>query len=318
MKKTLSITLASIVAISGLQAAEDLSSMFSEGKASGQIREFSIVRSVTDTRPSQDEYTRKANAIGGFLKFETAELNGLSLGSAFYTTNGFLLQSPRDDSNPEADPSLLGPNNEDYSILGEAYLQYKRGNTTFKGGRQKLTTPLADADDYRMLPNLFEAYMLSNTDIPDTTLVVGHITRFAQGTFGRVYSGANLPNQILAATAGASAVDPKNQVGSFENMGSYAVGTRTDGVSVASATYTGVKGLKVQLWDYYAYDILNAVYGQVDYSMQLGAVKPFVAGQFIKEDNVGDSLLKNLGGDGKIDSLFWGVKAGMTIENFTA
>ncbi|MCJ7764623.1 MAG: OprD family porin, partial [Thiovulaceae bacterium] len=319
MKKTVILSLASIVAISGLQAAEDLSSMFSEGKASGQIREFSIIRNYKFS--ADDDFTRKANAIGGYLKYETAALYGLTLGSAFYTTNGFYLQSSK-ETNKAVDPTLLGPDNEDYSILGEAYLQYKRGNTTFKGGRQKLNTPLAGADDARMLPNLFEAYMLSNTDIPDTTLVVGQIMRFAQGTFGRAYNAdpTSPANQILAATGGYSAVDSRNQVGSFENMGSYAVGTHTDGVSVASATYTGVKGLKVQLWDYYAHDILNAVYGQVDYSMQVGAVKPFVAGQFIKEDNVGDNLLKNMnpGSDGKIDSLFWGVKAGMTIENLTA
>ncbi len=312
MKKTLSVSIASLFAITGLQAAEDLSSMFSEGKASGQIREFSVVRSVTDTRPGKDEYTRKANAIGGYLKYETADFNGLTLGTAFYTTNGFLLGSPRTDYTV-VDPSLLGPDNEDYSILGEAYLQYKRGKTVFKGGRQKLNTPLAGADDARMLPNLFEAYLLSNTDIPDTTLVVGHVTRFAQGTFGRVYTGG-----ILAATGGYSAVDARDQVGSFENMGKYAVGTHTDGVSVASATYTGITGLKVQLWDYYAYDILNAVYGQLDYSMKLGSVKPFIAGQFIKEDELGDKLLSNLGGDGKIDSLYWAAKAGLSIENFTA
>ncbi len=311
MKKTLGVSIASMVAVSGLCAAEDLSSMFSEGKASGQVREFSVARSITDTRPSGNDYTRKANAIGGFLKYETAELHGLTLGTAFYTTNGFLLGSPRTDYTV-VDPSLLGPDNEDYSLLGEAYLQYKRGNTTFKGGRQKLNTPLAGADDARMLPNLFEAYLLSNTDIPDTTLVVGHVTRFAQGTFGRVYTGG-----ILAATAGYSAVDTRDQVGTFENMGEYAVGKRTDGVSVASATYTGVKGLKVQLWDYYAHDILNAIYGQLDYSTQLGAFKPFVAGQFIKENELGDKLLSNLGGDGKIDSLYWAAKAGMSIENLT-
>ena len=317
MKKTLGASIASIVAVSGIYAAEDLSSMFSEGKASGQIREFSVARSITDTRPGGDDYTRKANAIGGFLKYETAELHGLTLGTAFYTTNGFLLGSPRTDYTV-VDPSLLGPDNEDYSILGEAYLQYKRGNTTFKGGRQKLNTPLAGADDARMLPNLFEAYLLSNTDIPDTTVVVGHVTRFAQGTFGRVYNGSNLANQMLSATSGYSAVDPRNQVGSFENMGKYAVGTATDGVSVASATYSGVKGLKVQLWDYYAYDILNAVYGQLDYSMAFGMAKPFVAGQFIKEDDLGDKLLANLGGDGRIDSLYWAAKAGISVENFTA
>lgn len=317
MKKhlVLSAMACGLIASGNLNAAEDLSSMFSEGKVSGQIREFSISRSVDYSNVTKKDYTRKANAIGGHLKFETADFKGLSFGTAFYTTNGFALGDRND--NTDVDPTLLGKNNESYSILGEAYLQYKYENTTFKGGRQKLDTPLAGSDDARMLPNLFEAYLLINTDIPDTTLIAGHVTKFAQGTFGRAYGAGGM----LGATSGYSAVDASNQVGDFENMGTYAVGKSTSGVSVVSATYTGVKGLKVQLWDYYAHDILNAVYGQVDYSWNCllsDSVKPFVAAQFIKEDDIGDNLLKGLGGTGDIDSFYYGLKLGFKVENFTA
>ena len=315
MKKIVISTVAALVAVTSVNAAEDLSSMFSEGKVSGQIREFSISRSVDYSDTSKDDYTRQANAVGGYLKFETADFAGLSLGTALYTTNGFLLDSPKDDY-IKVDPTLLGPGNEGYSILGEAYIQYKNANTTFKGGRQKLATPFAGTDDARMLPNLFEAYVLSNTDLPGTTLIAAHATRFAQGTFGRAYNGG-----ILAATSGYSFVDSRDQVGDFVNMGTYAVGTATDGVSIVSATYTGVDRLKVQLWDYYAHDILNAIYGQVDYSwncLLTNKVKPFVAAQFIKENDIGDKLLKNAGGDGSIDSLYWAAKVGAKVENFTA
>ena len=317
MKKNIVISTIAVGLLSSIniQAADDLSSMFSEGKVSGQIREFSISRSVEFSDSSKDDYTRKANAIGGHLKFETADYKGLSLGTALYTTHGFGLDSPKDDYT-EVDPTLLGENNDGYSLLGEAYLQFKYNNTTFKGGRQKLNTPMMGADDARMLPNLFEAYVLTNTDIADTTLMVAHITKFAQGTFGRAYGGG-----ILSSTAGYSAVDSKNQVGDFENMGTYAVDKSTSGVSIASVTYTGVKGLKVQLWDYYAHDIMNAIYAQVDYKWDCllsDSVKPFASAQLIKEDDVGDKEFKVLGGNGEIDSTYYGVKLGAKVENFTA
>ncbi|MEA2091306.1 MAG: porin, partial [Campylobacterota bacterium] len=54
------------------------------------------------------------------------------------------------------------------------------------------------------------------------------------------------------------------------------------------------------------------------YKMKVGSFKPFVAAQFIKENDIGDKLLKNLGGDGKIDSMYWGAKIGASIEKFTA
>jgi len=304
----LSAIVVGLMSTTNVFGAEDLSSMFSEGKVSGQIREFSISRTMDYSNPTKDDYTRKANAIGGHIKYETGDLNGLSLGTAFYTTNGFLNDSSKTDYT-KVDPTLLGVNNDAYSILGEAYLQYKSGNTIFKGGRQKLATPLAGADDARMLPNLFEAYLLINTDIADTTLIAGHVTKFAQGTFGRAYNGG-----FLAATAGYSATDTRNQVGTFTNMGTYAIGQETNGVSVVSATYTGVKNLKVQLWDYYAHDILNAIYGQADLSwkcMLSDNVKPFASAQFIKESAIGDKLA------GTTDGMYWGVKAGASVGNFT-
>ncbi len=308
MKKSISLSLLGFGLIAGVNtyAAEDLSSMFSEGKASGQIREFSIVRTYKFSDPSKEGYTRKANAVGGYLKFETADFKGLSLGTAFYTTNGFYLDSPKTDYT-KVDPTLLGPNNDSYSMIGEAYVQYKYANTTFKGGRQKLDTPLAGSDDARMLPNLFEAYLLINTDLPDTTIVAGQVTRFAQGTFGRVYNGG-----ILAVTSGYSLVDTRDQVGSFVNMGTYALGDgkATDGVTVASVTYTGIPNLKVQLWDYYAHDILNAIYGELNYSMPSGSVTPYVGAQFIKEDDVGDKFA------GSVNGLYVGAKAGVKVANF--
>ena len=303
MKNRLAMSLVAVGLLGSVNtfAAEDLSSMFSEGKTSGQVRMFSIDRKYQGS--AGNTLHRNATALGGHLKFETADYEGLSLGAAFYTTN-------RIASSPDIDPSLFGKNSDGYSILGEAYLQYKYGNTTFKGGRQKLDTPLAGSDDARMLPNLFEAYVVTNTDIPDTTLLAAHVTKFAQGTFGRVYTSG-----ILSATSGYSYTDAREQVGDFVNMGDYAIGRTTDGVTVGSATYAPNKNVKVQVWDYYAYDILNAVYGQVDLSwncLLTDKVHPFLSGQFIKENEVGDKLAGNL------DGMYWGAKFGAKVENFTA
>lgn len=303
----LSVVTAGLLGCVNVNAAEDLSSMFGEGKASGQIREFSISRTIDVSDNSG--YTRKANAVGGYLKYETAAFKGLTLGTAFYTTNGFGLNNV--ETSKYTDPTLLGKNNEDYTMLGEAYLQYKFDNTTFKAGRQKLDTPLAGSDDARMLPNLFEAYVLSNKDIANTTLIAAHVTKFAQGTFGRAYGAGG----ILGATAGYSSWDASNQVGDFVNMGTYAINQKTDGVTAAAAIYKMNEYVSAQLWDYYAHDILNAVYGQVDLKWKCllsDKIHPFFSAQFIKENEVGDKLL------GTIDGMYAAGKFGANVENFTA
>ena len=315
--KKIALSVATLGLVVSANAAEDLSSMFSEGKASGQIREFSVDREYQGTSwgiAGKEPIHRRGNAIGGHLKFETADYKGLSFGTAFYTTNGFLNDS--DYTNTEkVDETLFGPGNENLSFVGEAYLNYKYGKTNFRAGRQTLETPMMAGDDARMIRNLFEAYMLTNTDIEDTTITLGHVARFSQGTFGRVYGGG-----LLSVTSGYSYVDSDNNVGEFVNMGNYAIGKHTDGVTVASVVYTGIENLKLQLWDYYAYDMMNIIYGQADYSwtcLLSDAVKPYVAAQVIKEDSVGKDYMKDVMG-GSVNSMYVAAKVGAKVENFNA
>ncbi len=310
MKRLLYRSLLVSVMTLNSHAADDLAGMFKEGKAGGQIRAFYIDRDYSGIVSTH----RDATAIGGYLKYETGAWNGLNLGAAFYTTNGLMIRDNK-ATNPEVDPTLLGKDNDSITYLGEAYLQYKNGNTTFKGGRQKLDTPMAGSDDARMLPNLFEAYMLSNTDIKDTTLMAGHITKFAQGTFGRAYNGAGTyADKVLSITSGYSMVDSKNHVGEFVDMGTSAIGENTLGVSLVSASYTGVKGLKLQVWDYYAYDILNAIYAEASYGWSYtSGIAPYVAAQWINERDVGSNSMAELN---KVKSDFMGAKAGVKVANF--
>jgi hypothetical protein len=308
MRGTVSLSLLASALIVNAFGADNAAGMFSEGKVSGQFREFSISREVDDTRPVvNNDYTRKANTVGGYLKYETGAWNGLSFGAAAYGTIGVHLGN-RANVN-DVDPTLLSKDNKNDVYLGEGYLQYKNGNTTFKGGRQKLDTPMAGSDDARMLPNLFEAYVLSNTDIKDTTLIAAHVTKFAQGTFGRAYT-----NGVLSATAGYSLVDSRNQTGTFTDMGKYAIGVDTDGVSVAAAIYSGIPGLKLQIWDYYAHDILNAIYAEANYGWSMAnGVAPYVAAQWINERDVGSNTVAAVQ---KVESDFIAAKAGIKVANF--
>lgn len=315
MRHTVRLSLLASVMVLSASAADDLAGMFKEGKASGQLRAFYIDRDY-DGYTDATSVHRNATAIGGYLKYETGVWNGLSLGTAFYTSNGLFLKDKTTSTgtdNPEVDPTLLGKSNESLSYLGEAYVQYKNGNTTFKGGRQKLDTPMAGSDDARMLPNLFEAYVLSNTDVKDTTLIAAHVTKFAQGSFGRVYNGG-----VLSVTSGYSLVDSKTHVGEFVDMGTYAIGENTGGVSVAAAIYSGVPGLKLQLWDYYAQDILNAVYAEANYGWSYASgVAPYVAAQWINERDVGSNGVANSTNKlANIDSDFIGAKVGVKLSNF--
>ncbi|MFT5874864.1 MAG: imipenem/basic amino acid-specific outer membrane pore [Clostridium sp.] len=305
----LSVITVGLLSSVSVQAADDISSMFSEGKTSGEIRAFYINRDDT-TKPDN----QIATAIGGHLKYETAALNGLSLGTAFYTTNR-ILKSLESDTASMLNTTLFKNDGSSYSLLGEAYVQYNAkalgSKTVFKVGRQKLNTPLAGADDARMVPNLFEAYVMQNQDIANTTIVLAHVTKMAAGSFSNAYNGG-----IVGATGGYTAVagNTAKYQGEFTNMGEWAVGESTSGVSTLGVTYKN-NNLKLQAWDYYAHDILNAVYLQADVKWKCvlsDAVKPFAAAQYINESDIGNSYA------GKVDSDFIGAKFGASIGGLKA
>ena len=292
-----------------LHAADDLSSMFSEGKVSGEIRAFYINRD--DTTKSDNQV---ATALGGHLKYETEAYNGLSLGAAFYTTNR-ILRGLESANSALLNTTLVKNDGSSYSLLGEAYVAYNAENlgskTVFKLGRQKLNTPLAGTDDARMLPTLFEAYLLQNNDISDTTIVLAHITKVAPGSFANAYNGG-----IVGATAGYSAIagNTAQYQGEFTNVGTWAAGKSTSGVTTLGITYKN-DTIKFQAWDYYAFDLLNALYLQADFkwnSFITESIKPFASVQYIKEDDIGSAYL------GKVDSNFYAAKVGAKISGLTA
>lgn len=302
MRDTVSLSLLVSALVVNAMAADSLESMFKEGKASGQIRAFYIDRSI-DFSGATADYSRDGLTVGGYLKYETGAWNGLSLGTAFYTTNKL---DSKSSIAKENDATLFDSTTSNgYSTLGEAYVQYKNGNTAFKAGRQKLDTPLAGTDDARMLPNLFEAYVLSNTDVKNTTLIAAHVTKIAYGTFANAYAGGE-----LAVTSGYGLVAPYKS-GHFQNMGTAAIGDDTNGVTAIAAIYSGIPGLKLQIWDYYAHDILNVIYAEANYGWSYASgVAPYVAAQWINERDVGSNNVIN-----NVQSDFIAAKMGVKIGN---
>ncbi|MET0071657.1 MAG: OprD family outer membrane porin [Candidatus Thiodiazotropha sp.] len=173
------------------------------------------------------------SAIGGKLGYVSPGWKGLSAGATFYTTGELF-----DDDNGD----FFSSENGSYSILGEAYLQGELANTRLRIGRFELDTPHADTDDIRMVPNTFQGLLLSNSDIPATTLYLTHLDKWA----------------------GVDADIPE----SFNEMNG------DDGVTAVGAVYEGIAQLAVQGWYYQGSNFaklfyLEALYESDDFSVGL-------------------------------------------------
>ena len=306
-KKSIALSLAAMVGITGLQAAEDLSTMFSEGTTSGQIRMFYIDRQYQGG--SGADTHRNSLAAGGHLKFETAAWKGLSVAASLYTTNGM------DAFNYNAvDPSLLGTGLNSYSILGEAYANIDLTDfgtkTSAKLGYQRYDVPMMGSDDARMLPNTFDAYKLMNKDVENMNFQLAQVNRIAYGTFSNIYGGG-----ILGATAGYP-IDGNVGTGHYINLGEASVDKSTDGVTNALVSFKN-ENFRAKISNDYAWDQYNTIY--VDAGTTFSVVS--LDAQVIKQNSVGDANLqystKVAGGDGKVDSLYWAVKLGAKAAGFS-
>ncbi|MCW8821123.1 MAG: OprD family porin [Sulfurovum sp.] len=280
------------------------------GEIFGQSRTFYLDRTYSGTVNNN----RNSLATGGYIGYKSPVLNGFSAAAAVYGTYGFNIHDQDADVIGAAsyDPALYGRDFENYAFIGQAYINYAFGKTNIKIGRQELNTPMAGGDDARMLPNLFEAAILSNTDIEDTTLIAAHVTRETVGTFGNIYGGG-----ILGLSSGYGLGMNEALSGDFVNMGVVALGegNHTDGVTAAAVIYKGIDGLTLQAWDYYAHDILNAIYIQADYGWNCilnDKIKMNASGQYINESEVGDALA------GSVDTNYWSVKLGSSYDALSA
>ncbi|PHS14441.1 MAG: hypothetical protein COA86_16015 [Kangiella sp.] len=105
--------------------------------------------------------------------------------------------------------------------VSQAYLTYNAGNTSFKVGRQELPkglAPFSFSEGWNVFKNTFDAALVVNTDIENTTLVYAYVTR-ANNSLG------NLNNfKKLHDTDGTHMITAKN--------------TSIDGVTLTGSYYS--------------------------------------------------------------------------------
>ncbi len=125
--------------------------------------------------------------------------------------------------------------------MAEAWVEAKMGNTTAKVGRQIIETPLVFTETWSVDYNTFEAGVLVNEDISDTTIV---------GAWIGQSNGAG----IDASPTG----NITNKGGRFDTIGA-------NGAGVIGVTNNSFKPLTAQAWYYDITDTAEAIWLQADY-----------------------------------------------------
>lgn len=242
----------------------------------GQIRAGYINFSEDETPDS------KGYALGGHFHFYSKRWNGLMIGAEAYGVLDVGMNQNSDTTNGY----FFDADGDSFIVLSQIYLDGTWGNSTLKLGRQLLDTPHADSDDIRMMPNYFEAYTFTNTDVKDLTLSAGLIRKMAGWENG---------------------IDSKEFVNISETLG---VNDNIDGLYYAAASYEGVKNFSLSLWYYHYNHVANVLYAEAGYAYTLSDNVIMTLGlQYDSSQETGSALL------GKQDAQTYGISMETTFED---
>lgn len=224
---------------------------FLEAIQASRISGFGKVMYVADDkkggRPNQ-----RTPGFGGRFGLATGDYHGLNLKAAVYTTQDLGLRS---DNLRETDAYMFDLDKTPYTILGEAQLGLALGKTSLTVGRQEFFSPIINSYEYRIIPNLFEAWTLTNRDLPNTSLTLAYVGKMS-GLDGLVtYSEFRsmsqqtytslIVNKTGEIDTGGDTIDPSRVVGHH-------------GVWVAGMDIE--KNHRLRLWNFHGTDTLNTTY----------------------------------------------------------
>jgi len=235
---------------------------------------FYVVPKVSLTTPS----------FGGFA----AKVTGI-----YATDLGF--------NDPKYESRTFVPNPSDpkaFGIIQEAYIRFEHNDNKVLVGRQELTTPMIDADDWYMQSNAFEVAHYTNTMLEDNMFALGFFHKMAGVWDAGSYDATVAP---LGGT-------------DFYSMGQASYVSQADknntdpdaGVLFGAYEYHH-KQHNVQVWEYYATDLYNMLFLQYDFKGGGDSFNYVVGAQFINWKEVGAYAERsdNLGNGNRIDySLF--------------
>lgn len=225
---------------------------------------FAQLRTYYLFREKYDDSNSEAWALGGSVGFKSGYLaDRFAVSAVGYTSQPLYAPDDRDGT------LLLAPGQEGYTVLGQAYGEFKFAERVFAAvGRKEYNTPYINKNDFRMTPNTFEGITLYGTaggkdGAPEW--------RFGGGFISKIKERNSDEFVWMSRDAGAG-VDR--------------------GVYAAGANYK-VGNFSLGAAEYYSDDIINIFYTEAKYAFDIAeGYKLRLAAQYSDQRSTGDDLLE--------------------------
>jgi len=169
---------------------------------------------------------------------------------------------------------------ENANWMNEAWVAVslnKISNTTVKLGRMELDTPLAFTEKWSIEKNTFEAAVLVNQDVPDTTIVAAYVGN-GNGNEAFGDNGAKQSNVQALGLATGAVVNGNGDFSTFAANGAYTVGVVNN----------SFKPVTLQAWYYDLVSLATAYWLQADLDASTLGVDGLTAGLQYTSTKVGN------------------------------
>jgi hypothetical protein len=221
-----------------------------------------------DRTDGNGETISQAFALGGELSYLSGQWKDrLSVAASWYTSQGINAPEQFDGT------GLLGPGQEDISVLGKAYVELEFDELSVQLYRQDFMLPYINRQDSRMVPNTHEAYQVTRAG-ERLSYIAGHITKIKLRTADEF-----IPMAQAAGVPGGMA-----------------------GTSIVGLRYTTAGGLEIGGLTAYTRDAFNIAYAEANWSRTISDDLGFrFSAQYTDQRSVGRRDL------GEFSTDTWGV-----------
>ncbi len=297
----LSLVAATLLTSSAAMALEDT-------KVTGGVKLW--YQSINDDAVSDDNFfghnltdtTKGANESGDLvlnLGVTAKATEKLGLGFKLYSATTLGLESNLVEGEAITNGSQNGGLNGDGNMpmwLGESYFTYQASSSNLlKIGRQELDTPLAYTEKWNAAPNTFEAAVLVNSSLPDTTVIAASVSR------GNGFNNADVlatntktVNNGFSSYWGAASINESDVAtdlnGDTDTLDTVSLGAKDKGGAYALGILNkSVESVPVNLWYYSVTDTASAVW--VDAKIKMGDFGVDVIGASVTPTGITEELL---------------------------
>ncbi len=161
---------------------DSISKMFQEGMFYGRIRSNTFFYRWERENASQTNYV--VSGLGGSLLYQSALFKGFDLKAGLYYSRAYFDVADEDISKIKAANSTFSrfdytnTGAKDMAVLGQAYIRYSGiKESEVRIGRQLVETFFTKSNDISMIPNTFDALLLSTKAIDKTMITLAYLNK---------------------------------------------------------------------------------------------------------------------------------------------